>query len=142
MDMRYLLPNEIEIYFARRLLPTDLASGSCLAACSIADIVELCERLRKGVPTAQSEALKLAFARLASDDLGKGMILIANLEREDLEDSLFESDGSLWLEAAQCLISPMHSVRRITLRPHVAKWWTEEVYSQMEAIYAASQGET
>jgi hypothetical protein len=137
MDARYFSPNELDDFIGHRNIPDDIQLLQCLGICSIADIIEVCEKQRKGLTSTPHEILKDIFRQIVITGEINGLIYVANLEREDLLDALFEREGVLWSEVAQRHIHPLHSVRLLTLRVTDSKWWDEDVYRQMNDTFAS-----
>lgn len=135
MDVRYFALQDIEDYCIDQTLSIDFLHKQCLGICSIADVVELCENQKKGVGKISSEHLRQAIRKLVVTGFSEDAIYISSLEREDLSECLFEPDGTLWTEAAQRHIPPLHSVRRLTLRHTESRWWDEDLYQQMETFF-------
>ena len=71
----------------------------------------------------------------AGDSAYYSIINIAELEASNLAKSLFSNDTDrLWEEAARSSISPITSLRRLTLRPSEQTWWDGELYEEMEQL--------
>ena len=139
MRTRYFTPTELVSYCFNRNLNQDLDSLDYLARCSIADLIELCEAYNKGNLSIDYQTLQETLAIFSDSPIEDGRIFVSYLDQETLSSALFKDERAeeFWEDAITSQTSPMHSIRKLTLRK-TDEWdiWGENVYQEMEDFFS------
>lgn len=119
-----------------------------LGICPIVELLDLCEAVRKGRRKLELNQFRAGLRALQDGPVSRGEIVILSLTQECLIDSLFEREEEnvidLWQPAAdrnQCP-SPVHTIRRLLLRPSDQTWWDGEVYAEADVIHRTGETAT
>ncbi len=107
--------------------------------CPVVELFELCEAVKKNKSKVEINWFRSGMQTLLNDSIARGEIIVINLDQLCLARSLFDREEEnvvdLWPAAANNLIAPSHSIRRLLLRPSDQTWWDDEIYAESEAIY-------
>jgi len=114
--------------------------------CPVVELLELCEAVKKNKTKLELNQFRSGMQTLLDGSISRGEIITVNLDQSCLTNSLFDRDEEnvidLWLPAANNLIAPSHSIRRLLLRPSDQTWWDGEIYAEAEAIYVTGEPRT
>lgn len=114
--------------------------------CPVVELLELCEAVKKNKTKLEINQFRSGMQTLLDGSISRGEIIAVNLDQSCLANSLFDRDEEnvidLWLPAANNLIAPSHSIRRLLLRPSDQTWWDGEIYAEAEAIYVTGEPRT
>ena len=140
MITRYFTPREIEIFFRNQQLEEDLCNLDALGICSIADLIDLCEAVKKRKNGISLDEFKVSFNRFASGPLNQGLVSLAELDAQKLS-SMFRTseDGSplLWEDGLNRTTPPTFSIRCITLKKlDDSTWWADDVFEEMIDLFS------
>jgi hypothetical protein len=133
MENRFVPYSELKEYFTKMQLKDDLKGREVMGICSVADILFITEdykksRLRMNSPLG-------SYKSFEDGPYESGQIEVAELDREQLSDALFDSDYNeleLWEKAARKDISPKASVDLLVLKETDRTWWSAaNVFSEM-----------
>jgi len=108
--------------------------------CSIADVLELAEKSKKGKITIDKNDFLKGFKNLLDGAIKEGNIILISFDQTTLLDSLFERDDQMritefWPPAIDKSVNPSHNIRRLTLRPGHANWWDGDIFIEAENLY-------
>ena len=139
MTIRLLTPPEVERLVRRPdgvhdWLDTDTG------LCTIMDVLEVAEDVRKGRGRLDRGAFLEGWQVLRAGAIARGDVLVAVLDHDRLSEALFERDEAvvigLWPDAVGRHLPPGRTVRRLIFRPSESTWWGDDLYQEMEARYA------
>lgn len=136
MRTRYFSIQEIVSFLTNLELQDDLRNFTAIARCSIADFITICEDQKKGNikfdPPTMAEKIDLFFRELVEI----GQVHMAELDRETLFNTLFDHEKSeFWKDSILHNISPIHSVRRLSMKNNEWELWEDSVYFEMEDFF-------
>ncbi len=137
METRYFDPDELFKYFTQDKISPDLIEGNTLARCSVADLIELGEAHKKGNLAISLDRFLKQFDSFIENLVNTGVVFIADLDQEVLSKMVFtgRNPSKLWTDAATKDISPLHSLRRLTLNSDEWGFWEKHIYIEMEDYF-------
>jgi len=141
---RLLTVADIERQLLRPTKTTEMSDSlEQIGICPVVELLELCELLKKGRLRANLDSFQTGMRTFQNGPVRRGEIIIVTLDRERLANALFDRDEyavtGLWSPAANRHVSPVHSVRRLLLRPSDQTWWNGDIYAEAEAIYGIGE---
>jgi len=137
MENRFVPYSELKEYFTKMKLKDDLKGREVMGICSVADILFITEDYKKS--SLRMNSPLGSYESFEDGPYKSGQIEVAELDREQLSDALFDSDYNeleLWEKAARKDIDPKASVHLLVLKETDRIWWSAaNVFREMCECY-------
>lgn len=110
-----------------------------IGVCPVVELLEIGELVKKGRLSANLGSFRSGLQALPEQ------VFVVNLDQSRLVGALFDRVDylvvGLWLPATnrELGVTPVHSVRRLLLRPSDRNWWDGDIYREAEAIYQIAE---
>ncbi len=137
MKTEYITPQELEKSLTTGDISTIINKQGTLLLSSVADLIDICEAVKKRILNTTSATIRKNLGDLRADN---SAFYILELDQLRLQESLFgeTEDGeiALWENGSNRGHSPSMSIRHLSLATNSdTAWWGQNVYEEMEDFF-------